>query len=213
MDIPSASSPSFRYNNPGVRPGQVVEKLTRFFVQNLRSERHFKDKRPTIGTMLFLSPTCLPGLGFQNRSVLEVQKGRLTGGGYKNDIATLSPVSAIRPPPGDIFFAAERHTTMPTFTGLNRYPGFIDKLGHGRPVRKKSSVRRNRFHRKGNDMNFLPVTSPARKLDSARFFGKKRIIPAHPDILSRIELRPSLTDKDISGKNLLAVMTLDSQAL
>ena len=57
-----------------------------------------------------------------------------------------------------------------------------------------------------------PVTSPTRKLDRTGFLCKERIIPAHPDIVSRVKLCSSLTYENISRQNLLAVMPFDAQS-
>lgn len=59
----------------------------------------------------------------------------------------------------------------------------------------------------------LAVTAHALKLDPAVDQRKERVVASAADIDTRVNLSAALTDKDIAGKDILAVCALYAKAL
>lgn len=214
MDIATSSASALRYKDTASGDGQIVEQDPVTFIEDLCPEGNLEHKGTTVGTMLFFAAPGFAGLRLEGGPVLEIKQGGFSWGSHKDDASAISAIPAIRTPSRNKFFPPEGNATVTPFSGFHKNPGFINKLGHGDPIRsRKKSVYWRRGHLTRNDMDLLAVTSPPGKMHNTRFLGEQGEVPSHSDVVSRIELRSPLSDQDVAGQDKLAVVPFHTQAL
>ena len=63
----------------------------------------------------------------------------------------------------------------------------------------------------GINADLLSILGCRFELDCAADKGKKGVVPAYADIVARMNARPSLSDQDSAGINLLAAVSFHAQ--
>src|ERR1700691_1346966 len=125
--VAASAAPPARDHDAFVRARKIVDFLTRIFVVNDRTHRHFQDNPFTVAAGFFRAFTMSSALGFIFRIETEMHQRIVALARLHPDVAALAAVAARRAAARNEFLPPERHAAIAAIPSLDSNFGFIDK--------------------------------------------------------------------------------------
>jgi hypothetical protein len=107
---------------------EILEYFAGLGIADDGARRHLKDQVFATAAGFLFSLAVGAASGFEMAFIAKRQEGPASGSAFQYDIAALTPVPPVGPPPGDKFFAAKTDATATAIAGLDGNGCFIDKF-------------------------------------------------------------------------------------